>query len=118
MAHRILFVTVSILLSVVTMETDAECRFPDFLVKLDPWVGDYKRGNQFLVAYIKETYMDIKEPRDSGQSGKYKRNCVRQVTDTKYIVKHVEPDQSPLYACMEFFQRADNIVQLKVRLFV
>ncbi|GFS24804.1 hypothetical protein ElyMa_001671800 [Elysia marginata] len=53
MPHRILFVTVSILLSVVTMETDAECRFPDFLVKLDPWVGDYKRGNQFLVAYIK-----------------------------------------------------------------
>ncbi|KAK3750077.1 hypothetical protein RRG08_018374 [Elysia crispata] len=107
------FVTLAILLSFVAMETAQECSFPKFLVKKDPWVGDYVQADNFLVAYIREKYMDMNEPVHGAGNVKYKRSCLRKVTDTKYIIRHIEAGQAPAFVCTEFFQRAENIVQVK-----
>ncbi|XP_012942596.1 uncharacterized protein LOC101850669 [Aplysia californica] len=99
------------LLVALTSQVEAKCDFPDFLQIKDPWAGDYRNG--LLVAYVKQSYILLRETVEGGNFISFRRECRQKVPDNKYLLMHKEKDQSPQYLCMEFIQRGANIVQVK-----
>ncbi|XP_050408840.1 uncharacterized protein LOC126823851 [Patella vulgata] len=87
------------------------CRFPEFLQREQPWAADYGEGR--FVAYVKNTYMQINQLK-GGNDSTYARRCIEETKGNKYLVTHEESLKPPKYMCMEFLQRSENIVQLKV----
>nr|KAG5708123.1 hypothetical protein BaRGS_002859 [Batillaria attramentaria] len=91
------------------------CRFPDFLQREPPWAASYAEGR--LVVYVKGTYMSISQQVDHVDT-KYSRKCERRGPDNKFLVMHQEAAyKEPQYLCMQFLQRSENIVQMKVSQF-
>ncbi|XP_070206327.1 uncharacterized protein [Littorina saxatilis] len=101
-----------LLLTSLPRGVTSTCRFPDFLQRDAPWAASYGLDAR-LVMYVKGTYMSVSQQADHRDT-KYTRKCERRAPDNKFLVTHQEERQEPRYLCMQFLQRSENIVQMKV----
>ncbi|KAL8614669.1 hypothetical protein ACOMHN_057579 [Nucella lapillus] len=91
---------------------EGTCRFPDFLQRKPPWAASYGQDAR-LVMYVEGTFMSVSEQTEH-RDNKYTRKCERRASDNKFLVTHQEDGAvDPLYLCIQFLQRSENIVQMK-----
>ncbi|XP_076435244.1 uncharacterized protein LOC143275066 [Babylonia areolata] len=92
---------------------EGTCRFPEFLQRKPPWAASYGHDAR-LVMYVEGTFMSVSEQTEH-RDNKYTRKCERRAPDNKFLVTHQEDGAvDPLYLCIQFLQRSENIVQMKV----
>ncbi|KAK2150341.1 hypothetical protein LSH36_410g01007 [Paralvinella palmiformis] len=94
------------------------CRFPEF-AQTDDKNRDWRSGirSQFRKLTVKVTIQNSKMTVTSSEAGvvDYERICVQSLSNFRYITAHEQSGQRrQKFACVQFLQRSDSVIQLKV----
>lgn len=100
-------------LCLLVNQISGQCRFPRFMqTDEEPWVSDFSPGRRFI-AYIHGNQMKVNSC-ESHSCSNYERRCLERIGDDKYMVSHREQRQAHRYMCIQFVQRSEGIVQLRL----